>query len=81
MSEHQRRAFYRGYKTDLTDLARALLGAYEEDWMPEGDEWEAQVQAFADKLDGAIEDRVHEWLKTQERERAERAMAEAMMPR
>lgn len=67
MSGHQRRAFYRGYKTDLVDLARAVLGAYEEDGMPEGDEWEAQVGAFADKLDGAIEDRVNEWLQEQER--------------
>ena len=78
MSEYQRRAFYCGYKTDLIDLARALLGAYEEDGMPEGDEWEVQVEVFADKLDGAIEASVNRWLEAQDREQLDRETDDAM---
>ena len=75
--------YYPTYWSDLYALARKVLERNEEDWMPDGHAWKAIIQDFAKELDGAIEDRLHEWLQGQERERAERDMAaaEAMMPR
>jgi hypothetical protein len=67
----------------MIDLARAVLRDYEEDWMPEGDAWEAVVKDFAENLDGAIQDCLVDWCGDMERGRGERMMAaaEAMAPR
>jgi hypothetical protein len=62
---------------ELIALARRVLRDHEEDWMPEGEEWEAIVKDFAEHLDGTISDLVLDWLVDQERERAERDMAAA----
>ncbi len=62
---------------ELITLARRVLRDHEEDWMPEGDAWEALVKDFAEELDGGISDKVHDWLLMMEREKAERAMAVA----
>ncbi len=72
-----RPGYYPTYWSDLTRLARKVVQARAEDWMPEGEEEEAMAQDLAKKFDGAIEDRLHEWLQTQEREKAERMMAAA----
>lgn len=62
---------------ELIALARRVLRDVEQDWMPEGKEWDPIEKAFAAELGGAIDDCKYEWLRNMEREKAERAMEAA----